>query len=79
MEARRVKAPSEERERMVEVVGSKETEELWKRSRPENAPANPTFPIRLKSTCGRAAKTTLEVRQMTRRKRAAMRILGANY
>jgi hypothetical protein len=76
VEARRVKAPLEEREKMVEVVGSNDTEELRKRSRPENAPASPTFPIRLKSTCGRAAKTTLEARQSKKRKGKAMLMLG---
>lgn len=50
VEARRVREPSEAREKRVEVVGSKETEELVKRSRPANAPARPTLPIRSKST-----------------------------
>ena len=55
VEARWVSEPSEAREKRVEVVGSKETEELVKRSRPAKAPARPTLPMRSKSTWGKAA------------------------
>jgi hypothetical protein len=48
------------RESSVEVDGSYVTEvELSNKSRPANAPARPTLPMRSKSTWGRDARVTL--------------------
>ena len=58
VDARRVREPSDDREKRVEVVASKATELLEKRSRPANDPARPTLPMRSKSTSGVAARTT---------------------
>jgi hypothetical protein len=58
VDARRVREPSDEREKRVEVVASKVTEVLEKRSRPANDPARPTLPMRSKSTSGIAARAT---------------------
>lgn len=55
VDAIRVREPSLARERRVDVAGSNETDEL-KTSKPANAPARPTLPIRSKSTCGNAAR-----------------------
>ena len=54
VEARAEREPSEARERRVAVEGSNEVggELLAKTSRPANAPAMPTLPMRLKSTRG---------------------------
>lgn len=69
VEAIRVNEPWAERENNVEVEGSKEalTEELLKKSRPANAPARPTVPMRSKSTRGLSARATLRrARRRTR-------------
>lgn len=68
VDARREREPLDERESNVEVDGSKVTAvvEFWKRSRPANAPANPTFPMRSKSTRGRFAQTPLMMRESER-------------
>jgi len=55
VEARRAKEPSEEREKRVEIAGSKVTDEFEKKSKPAKAPARPTLPMRSKSTWGKAA------------------------
>jgi hypothetical protein len=55
VDPRRVREPSEARVKRVDVVGSNEREDELNRSRPANAPASPTRPIRSKSTLGRAA------------------------
>lgn len=74
VDARRDKAPSGERERRVEVDGSNVTaaEAFWNRSRPANAPASPTLPIRSKSTRGRAPRTTLIEKKRGRRTRVGL-------
>ena len=56
------------RENTVDVAGSKagEEEEFWNRSRPANAPARPTVPMRSKLTSGRVAKATFAKRENTR-------------
>lgn len=60
VEAREVREPSEERERRVAVEGSNEVggEEFESKSRPANAPARPTLPMRSKSTRGELAIAT---------------------
>jgi len=51
----RIRDPSLPRAKSVEVEGSNEAVEVEKRSRPANAPARPTFPMRSKSTWGAEA------------------------
>jgi len=53
--ATRVREPSLARDRRVEVDASNVTDEFEKMSRPANAPAMPTVPMRSKSTWGLAA------------------------
>lgn len=57
VDAIRVREPSFARERRVDVAGSNEIDEL-KTSKPANAPARPTLPMRSKSTWGKAARAS---------------------
>ena len=65
-----MREPSWARERREAVEGSKAREEELKRSRPANAPASPTWPMRSKSTFGRAARA--ERGERWRRARASL-------
>jgi len=67
--------PSFSRERRVEVVGSNETEEAEKMSRPAKAPARPTLPIRSKSTWGRAARAAWPVNSRAKDKNDVKRFM----